>query len=69
MPDYKRTKQIFKAGGIAHIYKKPLEQVDDELFHTKLPPQILGPDIIAISPNHLMLECIFMYHFDYYGDI
>ncbi|CAN5378351.1 hypothetical protein BH18THE2_BH18THE2_25250 [soil metagenome] len=36
MPDYKRTEQIFKAEGIAHLYKKPLEQVDDELFHTKV---------------------------------
>ena len=36
MPDYKKTEQVFKAEGIAHLYKKPLEQVGDELFHTKV---------------------------------
>ncbi|CAN5520174.1 hypothetical protein BH18THE2_BH18THE2_15390 [soil metagenome] len=32
MPDYNRTEQMFKAEGIAHLFKKPLGQQDDERF-------------------------------------
>jgi len=36
MPDYQRTEQMFKSEGIEHLYKRPLGQLDDELFHAKV---------------------------------
>jgi hypothetical protein len=36
MPDFKRTEQMFKSGGIEHLYKKPPGQLDDELFYAKV---------------------------------
>ena len=36
MPDYKRTEELFKAQGILHLYKKPIAQLDDELFFAKV---------------------------------
>jgi hypothetical protein len=36
MPDYKKTEQLFKEMGISHLYKKPMAQLDDELFYAKV---------------------------------
>lgn len=36
MPDYKKTEELFKAQGIVDLYKKPLGQLDDELFYAKV---------------------------------
>jgi hypothetical protein len=36
MPDYRKTEELFKAEGVLHLYKKPLGQLDDELFYAKV---------------------------------
>jgi hypothetical protein len=43
MPDYRKTEELFKATGVLHLYKKPLGQLDDELFHAK----VTNPDTNA----------------------
>jgi hypothetical protein len=36
MPEFKRAQEMFKSEGIEHLYKKPLGQLDDELFYAKV---------------------------------
>jgi len=36
MPDYKKTEELFRAKGLSDLYKKPLAQLDDELFYAKV---------------------------------
>jgi hypothetical protein len=47
MPDYKKTEELFKEMGISHLYKKPMAQLDDELFYAKITTQRLANPIIG----------------------
>jgi hypothetical protein len=40
MPDFKKTQKIYEEQGISHLWKQPLELLDDELFEAK----VLNPD-------------------------
>jgi hypothetical protein len=40
MPDYKKTQKIYEEQGISHLWKQPLELLDDELFEAK----VINPD-------------------------
>jgi hypothetical protein len=36
MPDFKKTQKIYEEQGISHLWKQPLELLDDELFEAKV---------------------------------
>ena len=40
MPDFKKTQKIYEEQGISHLWKQPLELLDDELFEAK----VINPD-------------------------
>ena len=40
MPDFKKTQKIYEEQGISHLWKQPLELLDDELFEVK----VINPD-------------------------
>jgi hypothetical protein len=40
MPDFKKTQKIYEEQGISHLWKQPLELLDDKLFEAK----VINPD-------------------------
>jgi hypothetical protein len=40
MPNFKKTQKIYEEQGISHLWKQPLELLDDELFEAK----VINPD-------------------------
>jgi hypothetical protein len=54
MPDFKKTQKIYEEQGISHLWKQPLELLDDELFEAK----VINQDTKTYhQTSDLPLEC------------